>query len=837
MALGLNKHDDRGLRIRILGWWLGAALLASSVQAEQMTAPERGFHTLHPARGWEEALLSGNGRMGAMVMGEPFDETIILNHARLFMPLHPPLPPPDTAGKLGEIRSLMQRGEYQHAADLVVEESEREGYGPKRWTDPFIPAFDLRLKMEPAGAVSDYARAVDFAKGLASVQWTDDRGTFRRRLFVSRADDVVALSFAGSRPGQICCRLSLAPRPASGQGGWWSEQAFTNGIQSAVAAADGCWLTYRSQFRRSWPGSLQGYEGAARVVVSGGAMTTDAAGINITNADAVVVLLRVAVLENFADSKIPAMREALGKLTADFDHLLSRHVKLHGELFNRVRLDLGGAADHGLPTEELLGRSHVGATSPALLEDEFDAARYAVISSSGELFPNLQGIWNGTWGPPWSADFTQNGNVQSALAADLSGNLAECLLPYFRYLETQLPQYRENAQRLYGCRGILVPSRTSTHGLNNHFDSVWPMTFWTAGAGWAAHFFFDYYQYTGDRRFLRERAFPFMKEAALFYEDFLIPGPDGKYLFSPSYSPENHPGNNPSQACINATMDISVVKELLRNCITAGEILDTDADKVRQWRSMLARLPDYQINADGALKEWTTPLLEDNYEHRHASHLYALFDGLPEEIATNAPLRRAFQVAIEKRMDYRRHEPNGEMAFGAVQLGQAASSLGEAETCQEVLDWLANLYWTSALTSTHNAHSIFNTDVCGGLPAVVIKMLVASEPGQLDLLPALPAAWGKGRIEGVACRGQVIVKSLAWAGPDVSVTLTSAVRQTVALNLPGGMASVKVAPGGSGVVEHSSPDAPCKVTLPARQEVTLKIRRRQSAFEPPQTGK
>jgi hypothetical protein len=283
-------------------------------------------------------------------------------------------------------------------------------------------------------------------------------------------------------------------------------------------------------------------------------------------------------------------------------------------------------------------------------------------------------------------------------------------------------------------------------------------------------------------------------------------------------------------------MDISVVKELLRNCITACEILHTDADQVRHWRSLLARLPDYQINSDGALKEWTTPLLEDNYAHRHASHLYALFDGLPEEIATNAPLRRAFQVAIEKRMDYRRHEPNGEMAFGAVQLGLAAASLGEAETCREVVDWLANLYWTPALTSTHNAHSIFNTDICGGLPAVVIKMLVASEPGRLDLLPALPAAWGKGRIEGVACRGQVTIKSLAWAGPDVSVTLTSAVRQTVALDLPGGIASVKLAPGSSGLVEHRSPGAPCKVTLPARQEVTLKIRRRPTVLEPAPTG-
>ncbi|MGN6644314.1 MAG: glycosyl hydrolase family 95 catalytic domain-containing protein, partial [Verrucomicrobiota bacterium] len=516
---------------------------------------------------------------------------------------------------------------------------------------------------------------------------------------------------------------------------------------------------------------------------------------------------------------------SLTALSPDFDRLLARHAKVHGELFNRVRLDLGGAADRGLTSEELIAASKVGRTSPALLEKEFDAARYAVISSSGELYPNLQGIWNGTWSPPWSSDFTQNGNVQTAIAADLDGNLAECLLPYLRYVESQVPQYRENAWRLYGCRGIHLPSRTSTHGLNNHFDSTWPMTFWTAGAGWAAHFFYDYYLHTGDREFLREHALPFMKEAALFYENFLVTGPDGNYLFSPSYSPENNPANSPSQACINATMDISVAKELLRNCIAACQTLDIDPGKVRQWQAMLARMPEYQINADGALKEWTTPLLEDNYAHRHASHLYALFDGLPEEIATNAPLRKAFQVAIEKRMEHRRHEPNGEMAFGAVQLGLAAASLGQAETCREVIDWLANLYWTPALTSTHNAHSIFNTDICGGLPAVVIKMLVASAPGRIDLLPALPGAWPKGKIEGVRCRGQIEVKELAWDGTRVSVTLNSANRQMMQLNLPGGIQSVKVVRGRADVADRETSSSPCRINLPAGKDVTLEMQR------------
>lgn len=826
--LGADVRDRRVPQILILCCLLFADPVLLLRAASRMSSPESGFVSSQPARGWEQALISGNGTMGALVFGQPLEETIILNHARLFMPLHPPLPPPKTGSHLGEIRELMVGGEYQRAADLVVNVSHSEGYGGKRWTDPFIPAFDLNIKMVGEGAESNYARAVDFQTGLTTVRWEDSRGLFQRRLFVSRADNVVVVSIVAPRAGQLNCDLQLTPRPFAGQGGWWPEQAYTNGIKSAAAEADAGWLTYRSEFRHPWPGSLQGYEGIARVVPRGGRMVNNAGRIHVAEADALLVMLRLVVLPNFKQSQIPETRRSLMALSPDFDRLLARHVKVHGELFNRVRLDLGGAADRGLTSEELIAASKVGGTSPALLEKEFDAARYAVISSSGELYPNLQGIWNGTWSPPWSSDFTQNGNVQSAIAADLDGNLAECLLPYLRYVESQVPQYRENARQLYNCRGIHLPSRTSTHGLNNHFDGTWPMTFWTAGAGWAAHFFYDYYLHTGDREFLREHALPFMKEAALFYEDFLVTGPDGKYVFSPSYSPENHPANNPSQACINATMDVSVAKELLRNCIAACQTLDTDAAKVRQWQAMLARMPDYQINADGALKEWTTPLLEDNYAHRHASHLYALFDGLPEEIATNAPVRKAFHVAIEKRMEYRRHEPNGEMAFGAVQLGLAAASLGEAETCREVVDWLANLYWTPALTSTHNAHSIFNTDICGGLPAVVIKMLVASEPGRIDLLPALPAAWPKGKIEGIRCRGQVTVKELAWDGTRVSVSLNSANRQTVQLHLPGGIQTVKVVRGKADIAGATTSSSQCSVNLPAGQDVMLQIQRAAS---------
>lgn len=743
--------------------------------------PERGLVSSQAATSWEQALISGNGKYGALVYGQPIHETIVLNHARLFLPLHPPLPPVDTGSHLLDIRRMMAEGQYQRAADYVVELSKTEGFGGKRWTDPFVPAFDLQVSMATNGPVKAYARAVDFSTGVASVKWKDDRGEFQRRLLVSRSDDLVVLSITGPGAGTVDCDLRLAQRPAEGQGGWNAEAMFKTGIQSVAVGAEAGWLTYRSRFRHDWPGSLQGYEGVARVVARGGTARTEGEKIVVRGADEVWVGLRIGLLADFAASQMPVLKKQLAKFKPDFAALLARHAELHGRLFNRCRLDLGGAADRGLTSEELIAKSRVGNLLPALLEKEFDASRYAVLSSSGECFPNLQGIWNGTWSPPWSGDFTLNGNVETAIAADLSANLAECLEPFFHYLEAHLPEYRTNAARLYGCRGIHVPSRASSHGLNNHFDATWPMTFWTAGAGWAARFFYDYYLYSGDRRFLERRALPFMKEAALFYEDFLVEGRDGKWLFSPSYSPENHPQNNPSQAGINATMDIAVATELLRNCIAACEELAVEPEAVERWRAMLARMPDYAINADGAVQEWITPLLEDNYAHRHCSHLYALFYGLPDDLATNALLRKAFQVAAEKRMEIRRQENGGVMAFGLVQLGQVASSLRDAPMSYEVVDWLANNYWAPNLVSTHNPKSLFNVDLCGGLPAVVLQMLVDSRPGWIELLPALPAQWPSGQVQGVRCRGQIEIRSLSWTPQRLSVTLRSEIAQSVEL--------------------------------------------------------
>ena len=807
------------------------AVICSSGLGLEVRQPERGFISSRPAGNWEEALISGNGTIGALVMSEPQDEIIIFSHERLFMPWYKILPLVDLSPHMNKIRDLIDKGKYADAARLGVTISDRHGYNVEsvhygmRWPDPFVPAFDLSVKMG-GGEISEYGRSLDWQTGVAKVQWADDKGTFARRLFVSRADGVAVLSITREGDEKIDCDVSLVTMPYEDEEDENEEDEgdlFEEGIKEIVIEAEGPWMSYQGSFKKSYHSSIQGYEGLARVVTRGGAVKSEKKGVKVKGADEVLVLVWLDVLYDLSKSKLREQKARLELLKADFDFLLDRHVQMHGEIFNRMRLDLGGSeGDRGLSSEELFAKTKLGNLNKALLEKQFDACRYAVLSSTGDWPPALQGIWTGTWRPNWQGDFTIDGNIQSAIASMLMANMPECMEAYLSYTELFLPHFRQNARHTYGCRGILMPSRVSAHGYLNHFSHDFMWLYWTASAPWAAHFFYDYYLYTNDTEFLRGRAVPFMKEAALFYEDFLYEGADGKIVFNPSYSPENEPSNSDSQICINATMDIGFAKELFTNLIAACEELGIEEDGVRRWKKMLTKMPEYMINDDGAVKEWTTDKLEDNYRHRHASHLCHLADWLPEDIANDPKLKEAFRTAIEMKMRPRRREGGGVMAFGIVQLGQAATSLGDAELSYEAVDMIANRFWRPTnMTPTHDPGEIFNMDTAGGLPAVIIKMLVYSERGKIVLLQALPKQWPSGLIEGVLCRGQIEVKRLKWDDRRVELSLVSQIPQNIAISIPRGFKEVELTKGDADIVENRNKQGECVVALVPGELVEL----------------
>ena len=300
---------------------------------------------------------------------------------------------------------------------------------------------------------------------------------------------------------------------------------------------------------------------------AGGSSRAEGSSLVVDGADQVLVLVDVSVdLRRRSHAARRARRRASRASAGDYGQLLERHardprraVQPHAAGPGRRRgppPDDGGADRRAAPTTT---------PSRALIEKTFDAGRYNIISSTGELPPTLQGVWAGTCDPPWASDYTHNGNVPSAIASMLMGNTPELMLAYTSYIESIVPWLELNAQRIFGARGIVLPSRSTTNGFNNALAPRFAGAFWVAGAAWAAHFFYDYYLYTGDRAFLAEHALPFMEKAALFFEDYLYEGQDGSYVFSPTQSPENAPANTKSQATFNATMDVAAAKELLSN--------------------------------------------------------------------------------------------------------------------------------------------------------------------------------------------------------------------------------------------------------------------------------
>ncbi len=789
---------------------------------KMLESPTRGFISSTPAKTWEEGLISGNGSIGALVLSRPLDETVIFSHERMFLPQGAPVMPPDSGSRLFEIRRLIDKGLYTQACQLGFDLSGQEGF---MYPDAFVPAFDLRFQTIGPQAVSDYRRGVNFETGETIVQFSDQQCVYERRLFVSRADGIAVMAVTASQKGSITGTLTLAPRDFSDEPDQKtrerSEGIFKTLVSDVKVAANASAVTYRHSFPKAYPGSIHAIEGVLEVYPMGGTCETKDGKVIISVADSLLVLIAVEPIYDPKASQVKQAKERFATLPRAYEALLKRHVAIHGKLFNRVKLEIGGGADHALTTEKLLEKSTNKLLNRALVEKQFDAGRYNIISATGELPPNLQGLWGGTFSPGWASDYTHNGNVPSAIAATLRGNTPELMLAYINYIESIVPYLEINAKRIFGSRGVVLPSRSSTHGFNNALNPHFAGAYWVAGAPWAAHFFYDYYLFTGDKKFLAERALPFMEKCALFFEDYLYEGADGFSVFSPTQSPENTPSNSRSQASFNATMDIAATRELLLNTIAASEELGVNKEKIVLWKKMLTKLPPYQISNEGAVKEWTTPLLKDQLDHRHSSQLYALYDGMPEAIERDPALQAGFKKIIDIKLNkYWKDNAVGFMSFGLVQLGQAATSLKDKELAYQCLIPLVQRYWLNNLASMHNHKSLFNMDISGGMPAVILKMLAEADVGRLQLLPALPQEWATGSVDGILCRGQLEIKGMQWGPEGVVVTLLSGKTQELQVEVPCNIFTVD-AP----VPFHIDASKRCfKLMLPAEKPVTLKIK-------------
>ncbi len=732
--------------------------------------PARGVASSTPASRWDYGFLTGNGRIGAVVYGAPTKETIVFNHERLYLPHRRP-EIPDLGQYLPEVRRIIREKGHIAARDFSMQRAAEQGHFNYH-SDPFHLAFELKLEMPAKGPVANYLRTTDFQSGEVSVHWSDDDGKYVRRLFVSRPDNVAVLSI--TRPVAKPLSLTIATPPV------------THDLIDSELRVQKQWITYHNAYVQS-PG---GYDNVIRVITRGGRARSDGKKIVISDADEVLLLARIEWYDKLKQGSVEVLKNDLLALPPDYRTLLRPHAAEHGEVFNRVTLDLDGGDDRQLTTEELLGRASATdykQVPDALLEKMYDASRFYFICCAGELPPNLQGIWNGVFTAPWNGSYTFDTNVQNAMDSALSANMIEGMEGYFRLIESLLPDWRINAKKLFGARGIASQIVASPNtGLNLHYGGGWAFQFWTPGAGWLASYFYDYYRYTGDRAFLANRAIPLMKEIALFYEDFLVEkDASGHYIYRPSFSPEV----GGLLISDNSTFDIAIAKELLTNLIAACEELQIEQENVGKWRAMLQRMPPYQIGPDGDLAEWADGSFRHLYNHRHHSPFYPVFRSFEFSPDTTPKLWKAAEVAFRKKGDQWLRNPRADWAgipFGRAFHAQSAAYLGQADVVDEVINSMADRVYPSLHMSLRPNGGIFNFDGNGAFPDIINRSLAFSLHGTLDLLRSLPPSWPQGSIHGILARGQIRIDRLAWDRPagHIDLTLTSGVAQTITVRLP-----------------------------------------------------
>ncbi|WP_181802692.1 glycosyl hydrolase family 95 catalytic domain-containing protein [Streptomyces shenzhenensis] len=757
---------------------------AAAAVPSQVTLPDRGIWDNATASAWTDGFLTGNGEYGAVYYGAPTLEKMIFNYHRLVLPngTRTTLPPVNS-GKLEAARDLALSGDYAGAASAFA-----NGWSLK-WTQTFHPGYELQFSTPGMTTVNDFARITDFRTGEVTHSWTDDYGTWRRQVFVSRADRVIVHQLLPADGRTVDTTISV--------------NTALDGVPSSVTFATTATVTSGDGYlnlRGTYPsGGAYGYEGVTRVVVSGSNASVTASGTTLVVAKATKVLLLTKLdrYENSTDWNAKPLQSALAALTADYTTLLSGHTPLHQAMYDRSSIDLGvSTADRQLSTSELITRQNAdtSALDIALLERMYDSGRYLFVSSSGILPPRLTGLWTGTWSGSWADDFTTDANINLQVAGGNILDLGDAMEGYFNLVLGQLADWRTNATNLYGARGYLAPSRTDgEYGHMLHFNNgSFPGQCWTGGADWMLYPLLEHYEVTGDAGFLKNKLGPALMELALFYEDFLTrTDSDGNVVFVPSFSMENTPTSTGQSFSINATGDITAGKHALQAAVGAANTLNLEqgsGEGVERWTALLARLPAYTINSDGALAEWSWSGLTDRYDHRHVQHMYGawpLHEINPED---EPDLVKYARTALDKRGDAN-YSAHGSL-HRALSRARLKDGSGVYSNLLKILG--RNMVWRSLMTSHNPSLDIYNCDAANTIPAVLAEALVHSRPGVLEILPALPDQLATGTIKGVRGRNRITISSLTWdtSARTATVKLTSGIDQDITFICRRGITSI-----------------------------------------------